>query len=304
MKKYNTKVNMHIVQKIFFVFFVLFLGNIIFTHTVFASTTQVYLKTSEASILDNSDFIVDVYVDTSEQINALDLEISYSPNTIEFIKSTISNSIVSFWQGGDVLSSKGRIHLAGGIFPKFSGTGGLISTLHFKALGVGKTKLSFEQNDLYLADGKGTRLKVFSSPFEINVIENKNNSVISAAMSDVGKKISDDTPPILNARLIKDPVNGDDLIVYRSEDPESGIKSVEMRTYNLGQWGDWYEVKNPILYPKDVLKIELRSINNNGDITVQSITTPNNFKKFIIIIPIIIITLIIVLVYNIKRRKL
>lgn len=307
MLKFTSKTfNFKKVYIITFSFFVIIFLSFNFVETVFAVNAQAYLKPSQTNIETQSEFSVDVSVDSQNSVNAIDLQISYPPDKIEFLKSTQNNSIVSFWQSSSVLLSNGHIRLAGGMIPEFSGQGGKVATLYFKAIHSGEIKISIEQSGLYLADGKGSRIPVGSSPITLSISDNASLSKnLSSLNETITTPVSNDTtPPSLSARLINDPISGNDLVVYRTEDPESGIRDVEMRADNWGVWTPWQEVTNPIVYPKGVLKIELRSINNNNIVTVNTIMTPSELNKIIVIIPIIIVIIVIFLVYNKWRRKL
>ena len=291
--------------KFIFGIFFIFIFNTIFVNTVNASTAQIYLRPSATTFANQSEFSVDVFVDSSNVINALDLQISYSPKSFEYLGYSYSHSVVSFWQNSNVLLSKGHIRLAGGMIPTFSGTDGYVATIRFKAISSGASKISFEQNNLYLSDGKGTKLFANSSPVEILVNDNASLLVASPVSTDVVSitMASDVTPPNLFARVVKDSISGNNLIVYKTDDPESGVRTVEMRANEWGNWTTWQEIKNPAVYPDGALKVEIRSINNNGGITVLTLTVEKWYQKIINIIPIILAAFVFFLVYNKKRRK-
>lgn len=71
--------------------------------------------------------------------------------------------------------------MSGGLIKPFSGKKGSVIKLLFKSLSQGKTEtssLSFQKSDLYLFDGKGTKITASSQNFSLQVAEN--GKVLSA----------------------------------------------------------------------------------------------------------------------------
>jgi hypothetical protein len=269
-------------------------------------SSKVYFKPSAQKFSPGSEFSVSVFVDSEDSVNAIDLEVSYSSAVVQFIDSETNGSIVSFWQSGGVFVSNGRLNLAGGIFPSFKGNGGFVSTLHFRAISAGDAKFSFQKSNLYIADGKGTQFSANTSPMTLSVNSNAPKvelPIIPELVINSNADIKDTTPPSITIRTIKDPVLGNRIIVFKAEDAESGIKSVEMRAKEWGAWSDWYTIENPTPYPEGAEALEVRVINNQGLEFTKSLSEIRTFPKLFTIIIVIVVTFILILVYN-KRRHM
>ncbi len=268
-----------------------------------AETARLYFKAPTSAIREGSEFSVSVFIDSKTPINAIDVQISFSPDEMTFIDSDASRSVVAFWQKGDVVLSNGHLHLVGGLLPAFAGTGGLVSTLRFKAIGSGSSALSFEKSSLvYLADGKGTRLVPTLEEAAISM----HATIIPEEQPDETTAISpvsaDATPPTLILREVMDSISGKNIIVYQAQDLDSGIRIVEMRIKKWGKWSGWQEISNPVVYPSGAESVEVRATNNSGGETVQSLSVPKVFSNVVAMLSFALLFLVFIVVYNIRRR--
>ena len=141
-----------------FILFSIFLtaNNLVWAQSMPA---RVYFQGPAVDIAPQSEFLVSVFLDATEPVNAFDLEIAYPADKFKFLSFDNTNSVVSLWQSSPVLLPKGNIRLSGGILQSFSGSGGLLVKISFRALNPEDAKLSFVKSNLYLADGKGTEIK-------------------------------------------------------------------------------------------------------------------------------------------------
>lgn len=260
---------------------------------IFADDSKAYFQTSNTKIAPNSEISVEVFINSTQSINALEMEVSYSPINLQFLKADLSKSVVTFWQSGNILLSDGHIGLSGGMIPPFKGSGGLVATLHFKSLIAGDTKISFVQSNSFLADGTGTRVALSSQPLTISISN-------AAPIIVPPEKVKDTTPPTLVIRQIIDPISGKKLVFYNTTDTESDVKIVEMRTIIRGRWSEWSKIGNPVEIPSGISTLEIRATNNDGVSTTESLKINNGINNFTIII-IIICVILLILVYNRKR---
>lgn len=269
---------------------------------------KIYFEISNESPTPETDFNASVLLDTQTLINAFDLEISYPKEKLQFLNSDNGRSIANIWQGAPAILKNGSIHLAGGLLKPFKGNKGLIVKLLFKTKKEGEAKLSFGKNDIYIADGKGTKLSLIAFSSDVSVIKSpiensKNNSSISSISSipSSSDKI-DNSPPTILLQLTKSPVDDSTLIAFYANDPESGIKQTRMRIKKWWSYSEWQIAQNPVLYPKDVWAVELQAINNAGLENIKTLKTP--WKLFRKTIPIIMIIIFGVWVYNNHRRNI
>ncbi len=139
----------------------------------------VYLKGPDTTLSPGSKFIVNVFLDANSPVNAFDLEINYSKDTLKSLGFDNTNSIVDIWQASPKILENGNISLIGGILKPETGKGDLIIKLPFEVKDVGVHKISFAKSNIYLADGKGTEIKVPTSSIFISV--EKDGEIISVA---------------------------------------------------------------------------------------------------------------------------
>lgn len=262
------------------------------------TTPHVFLVSSSPSIAPNAEFTIQVLVDSPLPINALDLQISYPSDKIQFLNSDTAQSVVSFWQSPSPFLFAGHLRFTGGMAMPFQGTKGIVSTLHFRSLGEGYGIVSFERNNIYLADGKGTKISALASSYQFT-IDSKVKNLENAVPAPV---INDSTNPSLNVQTVIDPASGAMLVIYVANDAESGIRTVEMRSKNIFSWSKWQAVRSPILYPKNARSVEFRATNGVGLQTVAAIQSINIFLKLCITISVLCIIFLFVLVYNKSRR--
>lgn len=137
----------------------------------------IYFLGPKTTVAPSSDFVVSVFLDTFDPINAFDLEIVYDKSKLEFLNSDNTGSVVSIWQTSPAILENGNIGFSGGILKAFSGTEGLLIKLSFKATTVGEPKISFAKSKIYVADGKGTEIVAPTGGFTLLVKEG--SSVIS-----------------------------------------------------------------------------------------------------------------------------
>src|SRR3989344_5565667 len=114
--------------------------------SVLAAGEKIYFTGPGNAVAPGSQVSISVQLDTDISINALDLEVGYPKDTLEFLDFNNENSIIDIWQTKPAILPNGNIGFSGGIIKSFSGTKGLIG------------KLSLPKSDIYLADGQGTKM--------------------------------------------------------------------------------------------------------------------------------------------------
>lgn len=257
--------------------------------------SQVYLAGPTTAFAPLSDFSVSVLLDATQPINALDLEIIYPKDKLKFLSSNNTGSIVDIWQTPPVLLSNGHIRLVGGIFKSFLRENGLITKLSFKALNTGQPQLSFAQSNVYVADGKGTKLSLNAPAATFFIAENAPLLSLSGIL---GK--ADNSPPKIVVEQTKSLVDNALLIVFQAVDPDSGIKKIQMRVKKWLLFSPWQDVQNPVLYPPGAWNIEFRALSYAGLESIKSLSFPAElFKKILISFFLIsVLVFIVIRVYN------
>src|SRR5258708_7827421 len=290
-------------------FGLIFFGFISAAGAEIAKPFKIYFEASNSEISVGNDTELSIFLDAPEPINALELEIKYPKNQFQFINSNNARSIIDLWSPKPYILSNGNIGMAGGIFKSFSGSRGLIIKLYFKAIQEGKGEFSFDKANIYLADGKGTKVYTQSSKFPISVIKSvsSSNSLPSVKSFPIfSSEMPNSTPPSLEVSLTHSPLDQSSLITFFARDPESGIKSTQIRIKKWWKFGDWKEVENPVLFPDGAWSVEVKAINNANQETIKTISVPHELyiKLSILLILFIILAFYLAWVYNNAQKKI
>ncbi|MBP9714933.1 MAG: hypothetical protein KBD52_00355 [Candidatus Pacebacteria bacterium] len=276
----------------FFIVLLFFL----FSKTSFAES-NLYFTGPISPVAPSGEFVVEVKINAINIINAVDLNINYNPQKIEFLSFNSANSIIDFWQSEPYLIKDGEIKLSGGILGGFKGNKGTILKIYFKAVSVGNSDIIFTQKNVYLADGKGTADVSKSSALILPISENVPVVTLEKEKQELAK---DTTPPIINLTTVKNPNENNNLIVFNVIDKESGVKETQIRYKKYFSFSPWVEAENPVVYERGVWQVELRAINNAELESINTIKMPMRlYGKFIFYF--LIIIFIVLLIWKIFR---
>lgn len=270
------------------------------SHSALALGPKAYMTGPVGVIAPRSEFNVSVYIDAVDPVNAVDMEIKFPKDKLQFLKSNDAGSLIDLWQTKAAVLPNGNIGFSGGIMRSFTGNHGLLLTLSFKALTSGNPEISFVTKNIFLANGEGTKVSLPSTSLTASVQE----GVKVVAIVPTQTETEDSTVPELTLTTVENPADGVTLIVFNAKDPESGIKSTTMRFKKWRTWSAWFSVVNPSVYPAGAWVIEVKAENNKGLENTQSISQPSKMVVKIIfpVFVLIILVYIIKQVYN--KRKL
>lgn len=168
-----------------------------------AGGASLYLSPNSGTFDVGSTFDVSIFVNTGDQnINAVRVELKFDPKKLQIANPTTGKSFISIWIAPPSYSnSEGILTFQGGTpSPGISTSSGLVSTITFRAIMPGDTKLYFlNSSQILLDDGYGTNVlnssgegsykisipppdgpKVFSSThFDLNKWRKNNNPTFS-----------------------------------------------------------------------------------------------------------------------------
>ncbi len=138
-----------------------------------ASAATLYFSPDSGSYKIGQQFSVGVYVSSSkEAMNAASGVVSFPAGNLEVVSLSKSGSIFSLWvQEPTFSNSGGTINFEGIVLnPGFTGSGGKIMSINFKAKGTGSSALSFSSASVLANDGKGTNILTGVSGANFNII--------------------------------------------------------------------------------------------------------------------------------------
>ena len=107
-----------------------------------------------------STFTVNVRVNTQgKPINAAEGTLKFNPNELTVIGVNRASSIFNLWVAEPAFSnSAGNITFSGGSPAGYTGSGGTVMTVTFRAAGAGSPRVSFTNGSVLANDGKGTNV--------------------------------------------------------------------------------------------------------------------------------------------------
>lgn len=237
-----------------------------------ASATEPYALSFVASqnhILPGASVSVALLVHAEEEINAFDIELGFSPNTLEYAGTSFVNSIVDVWREEPVIFENGIIRMRGGMIQPFKGNGGQLIEFRFFAKGEGAGQISVREGKLYRADGRGTEVRTEVS-FANIVIEK------SAPPSRAFEPIPADTQPAtFEAYATTDPFSGHRIIVAVTKDSRSSVRVSEIQFRRWIFLSRSLSYANPTEVPRGVWAARVSAKNASGAISHQVIYFPS-----------------------------
>ncbi|MEK7630081.1 MAG: cohesin domain-containing protein [Patescibacteria group bacterium] len=283
-------------KKLFYAIISLFL----FSGLVSAAGPAIYFKTDVSNLAPSSEFELSIFLNSKEEVNVFNLEINYPPDTLKFLGGNNSGSIVDVWQKPPTVLLDGEVSLIGGTLKPFHGENGLIVKLKFQTLKTGEVFFTLTNGKIYLANGLGTVIKAPESFYSINVTSEAPVVTLSP--------ILDSTPPMLNAEIVTTPIEAGKILVFNSEDKESGTDYSTMRFKRWFSWSDSQQIINPAPLPAHAWQLEIKTVNNAGLETNETLYLWEEILKKIGLLLLVLLGMILIfrvapMGYNKYKRK-
>jgi len=141
--------------------FPLFIGVAAILGASLISAEQSYIKLvpSKTAVMKGDNFSIKVYASAHVPVNAIDVNIDFSPGTVEVISVDKGQSVLTIWTKEPEVKGN-TISLSGGTFRKGFVGEHLIATIKLKATTQGKTEFLIKNANLLAGDGKGTPVLV------------------------------------------------------------------------------------------------------------------------------------------------
>lgn len=139
--------------------FILILFILIFPISAKGEGASLYFTPSSGSFLTGSTFSVSVFLNTgSEKINVVWAEIEFPADILQVTSPTAGTSFITDWiVPPNYSNEKGSISFRGGVPGGISTSAGLVSTITFRTIASGISRIKFlKESKVLLHDGKGT----------------------------------------------------------------------------------------------------------------------------------------------------
>ena len=227
-----------------------------------AAEPRVSLIAPTSSVAPGALVSIIVSVESAEPLNAASLTISYPPDHLVFTSRSTEGSPIDFWKSDGVVVTPGEILLEGGARSAFGNPPSRLMTLYFRATKEGEAALALTKAQLYLADGKGTRLAVTPTSATLTI----------ATGGTEPDAPSDGTKPYFGETRLLPTEKGGTLLVFTASDKETGIPSTTVRFKHLFFWSKELVAQSPLFVPAGVWKVEIISRDTAGNEAVQYLT--------------------------------
>ncbi len=171
--------------------------NVIFAK---AGGASLYLSPNNGTFDVGSTFNVSIFVNTGDQkVNAVKVELKFDPKKLQIAKPTTGKSFISIWIAPPSYSNKeGILTFQGGIpTPGINTSSGLVSTVTFRAIAPGDTKLYFlNASQVLLDDGYGTNVlnSLGDGNYTISILPPEGPEIFSPTHPDLNKWYKNNNP--------------------------------------------------------------------------------------------------------------
>lgn len=268
-----------------------------------SNAMSLYFEKPETDIKVGDTTILNVYLDSGDsEVNGIEGVIKVT-GPVSISNLNVAGSVFSLWPNKPSLSGD-EISFVGGSTSGFFGKKNKVFSIIFKAGDIGNVNISLKQADVFLNDGKGTKIVALGvkQNFEILKSDNQNTNQLSDLI------LNDKIPPeSFKIDLGQDlSINdGKYFISFYSTDNESGINRYEVRENNLPS----VRTGNSYVLGDQTLKgnVEVRAIDNAGNIRTETINlnkyNSKNSLFYIVILAIITLLTVLTLVYFKNKSK-
>jgi len=124
-----------------------------------SESSYIKLTPSDSLVQNGKTFSIEVYANAHVPVNAIDLEIAFSPNDVEIISVDKGQSVLTIWKE-DPIITKNTIKISGGTFRRGFMGEHLVATIKAKAKYNGETEFLVNNAQLLAGDGQGTEVAV------------------------------------------------------------------------------------------------------------------------------------------------
>jgi hypothetical protein len=220
-------------------------------------------------------FGIQVLVESAEPINAYDIHLQFDPSVVAIESLDTSRSLVTIVPQ-PFRATGGEIIIKGGSTSAFSGPAGELLTILLKPMKSGDFEFRVKKAMVYAANGQGTSLEANGENFAVRVTPD--TFIAYEQSKSIIPTTGDAEPPIIIVAEVKDnPLNyGERLLVFQATDEESGVSRYEARDREWFSWSNWRQALNPYPIGESAWQIQLKAIDNNGNVSLASVYQFNN----------------------------
>ncbi|MFA5392226.1 MAG: cohesin domain-containing protein [Candidatus Paceibacterota bacterium] len=261
------------------------------------NAAELYLETSQPEYSPNETFSVDIRLNVapSENINAVEVYLSFDKGILETVDFSTANSILTFIKNPVIDQQKGLINFSGiipgGYTGRLTGDPGKSNLLGKAIFQVKKQEketilINFLTNSqVLLNDGQGTKIALTLTPLEIKI---KKQEVVFNPLNDWEKiKEEDKIPPEEFTPEIMQMEN-QYFLVFNTQDKQSGIdsyavyESARKKEIIRIDTKDWIVAESPYLLKDQNLKsyIYVKAVDKAGNERIKILNPQVQIKWY------------------------
>lgn len=269
--------------------------------TAIGVNASLYFVTPTSSVTVGQTFSVTVMLGTDQPVNAYSISLRYDGSALRLNDASNANSIIEVAPSGPNVSGN-MVSYIGGSFTPFIGNAGTLLTLDFTAIATGTDELVWNPSNIYLANGKGTRVspRLVVSSVRVTAAPSGNGS------GGGGSTAADITPPTINSlSFVADPFDlNQKLLSFLVADAGSGVAETDIRARDGFFWSGWTRVENPAPLGNGVWEADLRVTDNAGNIAEATIYDQSAFVRFVTLWGGLLMAFIAIIAILLRRRML
>ncbi len=268
---------------------------------------SLYLEENKINVVGSDEILIDLMVDTLDKsINAIKGEIKFDSQDLKINSIRVGNSIINFWVDTPKLGPDGPIKFAGIIPTGFTGKEGLVLQLVVAGQVKSDTKLNFQNLEIFLNDGLGTKESLPNISFDL-----KENMV---SMNENPKSVDSLPPENFTPEIGRDQniFENQWFVVFVTKDRGSTVQYYAIKEVPiplLALFKKYKKVESPAILENQDLKsfILIKAVDESGNERVVTVDPANKtwwqrhyFYLFIFAVVIIMNTLF---SYNKNKQK-
>lgn len=124
-----------------------------------SESSYIRLEPSQTTVMKGDRFQIDIYASAHVPVNAIDIDIDFSPEMVEIIAVDKAQSVLTVWTQEPLIANS-TITMGGGTFRRGFIGEHLVATIKAEAKQNGATEFLVRDAELLAGDGKGTPVKV------------------------------------------------------------------------------------------------------------------------------------------------
>ncbi|MEK7124687.1 MAG: cohesin domain-containing protein [Patescibacteria group bacterium] len=275
-----------------------------------ALAAEIYFGSNSKEVGAGEKFEIGVFIDTKEEsINAIESNIDFPSDFLEFQGIENGSSILNLWVKQPYVLSDGKVFFSGVVPGGFQGNKGYLFSIIFKAKnllsGSAKASIVSSGEKILLNDGSGSRADITKAPLSLTIKQ-------EVSPEDFAPIYDPDPPEPFLLQIARDEniFSNRWFLVFNTQDKGSGIDYYEIlekpqpdSIFSLFKKDEWAKGQSPYLLTDQSLQsvISVKAVDRVSNSRIESLSAFHSlswYENFWIWIIITIIMAIILISYG------